>query len=396
MTVNILGNSFTGTWEVSFPFSPPLVQALKQIQGRRWDASRKIWNVQNSQDSIDQLLQRLYETGLFTYQEVPVLENQEMLSVYLQKYRTALLVRHYSPRTIHTYTNWLERFFEKAKTKNPLTLQEKDVKQFLSSLAVNDRVSSSTQNQALAALLFFFKNVLERDLEPLTDMVRAKKPLRLPVVLSVLEVKKIFDQMEGDKKLIAKLLYGTGMRLQECLQLRVQDLDFDQNQILIHSGKGDKDRRTMLPATLQSDLKLHLAWVKSIHEKDLAEGFGEVPLPDALKLKYPNASKVWGWQWVFPQERRWRNPVTGEQGRYYMDPSLMQRAFHQALLDSGIPKKASCHTLRHSFATHLIQNGADIRTVQELLGHSDVKTTQIYTHVLNRGPFGLHSPADLL
>lgn len=396
MNIEIKSSLEPGWWDVKFPFDRALVNVMHRVQSHRWNSATKTWSISDSQATVEQLLSSLYETKIFNLDENQELSPKNTKADLREKYRAALLTRHYSQRTVNIYCAWLDRIFRHLGTKDPRSITTFDVNQFLSNLATKDHVSASTQNQALAAILFFFRNVLDKDLELMKNLIRAKKPLRLPVVLSITEIKQIFDYMSGDKLLVARLLYGTGMRLQECLQLRIQDIDFEQNQIFIHRGKGNKDRRTMLPATLKSELKKHLEDVKALHLQDLSDGFGEVPLPDALALKYPAASKGWGWQWVFPQANRWVDVPTGRQGRYYMDPSLMQRAFHQALLKAGIPKKASCHTLRHSFATHLIQKGADIRTVQELLGHSDVKTTQIYTHVLNSGPFGLQSPADLM
>jgi len=304
--------------------------------------------------------------------------------------------KHYSPRTREAYIKWLERFFLFHKGKPLYRLDEKDINSFITALAVETEVSSSTQNQALAAILFFFRQVLGRPVDDLGDVIRAKKPTRLPVVLSRDEVKKILSVMKDDKRLAARLMYGTGLRLSECISLRVQDIDFDRNELLVRNGKGAKDRVTMLPESLKTPLMEHLIRVQAIHEQDKSEGFGKVPLPGSLDKKYAAASQEWGWQWVFPQDRRWKNAETGDQGRFHMDESTMQRAIHDAVLLSHIAKRASCHTLRHSFATHLIENGYDIRTVQELLGHCDVKTTMIYTHVLNKGPSGVHSPLDNL
>lgn len=265
---------------------------------------------------------------------------------------------------------------------------------FLTDLAVNKKVSASTQNQALAALLFLYRHVLGREVGELSKVIRARKRSRMPVVLTREEVKLVLSHLHGDKLLMASLMYGAGLRLMECLRLRVQDIDFARNEITVRDGKGGKDRITMLPESLKALLQNHLREVKAIHEKDVREGYGRVPLPDALDRKYPNASREWLWQWVFPQENRWKNEKTGEQGRHHMDESILQKAFKQAVDRAGLRKRATCHTLRHSFATHLLEAGYDIRTVQELLGHKDVRTTMIYTHVLNRGGRGLKSPLD--
>jgi integron integrase len=228
----------------------------------------------------------------------------------------------------------------------------------------------------------------------LGEVVRARKPARLPVVLTRDEVKAMLANLTGDKWLMASMMYGAGLRLMECLRLQVQDIDFARNEILIRDGKGAKDRITMLPSSLKKPLQEHLNKVKTVHERDLVEGWGCVPMPNALDRKYPNASKEWCWQWVFPQENRWRNAKTGEEGRHHIDESLVQKAVRTAVTKAGLTKRATCHTFRHSFATHLLKGGYDIRTVQELLGHKDVKTTMIYTHVLNRGPSGVRSPMD--
>lgn len=265
---------------------------------------------------------------------------------------------------------------------------------FLTHLAVKERISSSTQNQALAALLFLYRQLFKTPVGDLGDVIRAKKSIKLPVVLSRNEVRLVLSHLKGEKWLAASLMYGTGLRLMECLQLRVQDIDFAQNTVVVHNGKGAKDRITMLPQSLVDPFKLHLDKVRKIFEQDLEDGWGIVHLPDAVAKKYPSASKSWSWQWVFPQERRWINKETCLEGRHFMDASILQRAVKEAVLSAGLTKRASCHTFRHSFATHLLENGYDIRTVQELLGHSDVKTTQIYTHVLNRGPSAVRSPID--
>jgi len=259
---------------------------------------------------------------------------------------------------------------------------------------VKEKVSASTQNQALAALLFLYRNVIGRQVGDLGEVIRARKPTRLPVVMTREEVKAVLSKLSGDKWLMASLMYGAGLRLMECLRLRVQDIDSSRNEILVRDGKGAKDRITMLPDSLKAPLQEHLEKVKAIHERDLTEGWGRVQMPTALDRKYPNAPTDWRWQWVFPQENRWMNPQTKEQGRHHIDESLVQKAVRDAVAKAGLSKRATCHTFRHSFATHLLEAGYDIRTVQELLGHSDVKTTMIYTHVLNRGPAAVRSPVD--
>jgi len=269
-----------------------------------------------------------------------------------------------------------------------------EVAKFLSSLAVDGQVSTSTQNQALSALLFLYREVLEQDLPWLDDVVRAKRTVCLPVVLTRDEVRAIFRQLRGTQRLIAILLYGAGLRLLEALRLRAKDVDFARNQIMIRAGKGDKDRATPLPTVVIPELALHLDAVKRQHERDLSRGAGGVELPWALGRKYPHAGREWGWQWVFPATRIYVERATGQRRRHHLHESVLQRAVKDAVRRAGIPKRATCHTLRHSFATHLLEAGRDIRTVQELLGHRDVATTQIYTHVLNQGPAGVQSPVD--
>ncbi len=265
---------------------------------------------------------------------------------------------------------------------------------FLSHLATREHVSASTQNQALGALLFLYKEVLGRRPAWLDGVVHAKESARLPVVLTPDEVRAVLAHLEGVYWLTAMLMYGAGLRLLEVLRLRVKDVDFGRREIRLRAGKGGKDRVTVLPDVVQEPLRTHLAVVQRVHQKELAAGAGAVPLPGALDRKLPGAARDWAWQWVFPAGRHYRDSETRELRRHHLVPSTVQRAFHAAVLASGIPKRATCHTLRHSFATHLLEGGADIRTVQELLGHSDVRTTMIYTHVLNRGGLGVRSPAD--
>jgi integron integrase len=275
-------------------------------------------------------------------------------------------------------------------------MAEPEINAFLTHLAVKERVSASTQNQALSALLFLYRHVLNRKIGDLGEVIRARKPKRLPVVMTREEVKLVLSHLKGDRWLMASLMYGAGLRLMECLRLRVQNIDFAANQITVRDGKGFKDRITMMPEVAKGQLLRHLKNIKRIHERDLAEGYGRVQMPYALARKYPNAGQEWIWQWIFPQANRWFNPQSGQQGRHHVDESLVQKAVKAAVRRAGISKRATCHTFRHSFATHLLADGYDIRTVQELLGHKDVKTTMIYTHVLNRGGQGVRSPIDSL
>lgn len=310
--------------------------------------------------------------------------------------RESLRSRHYSRRTEQTYCHWVRRFILFHKVRHPAEMAEPEINTFLTHLAVKEKVRASTQNQALSALLFLYRHVIGREVGDLGKVIRARKSTHLPVVMTRDEVKAVLANLSDDKWLMASLMYGAGLRLMECLRLRVQDIDFARNEILVSNGKGSKDRITMLPESLKAPLQERLKKVKAIHEKDLSEGWGCVQMPGALDRKYPNAPKEWRWQWVFPQENRWFNPKTKEQGRHHIDESLVQKAVRDAVVTAGLTKHATCHTFRHSFATHLLEGGYDIRTVQELLGHSDVKTTMIYTHVLNRGPSGVHSPLDRL
>jgi integron integrase len=313
----------------------------------------------------------------------------------LQRYREELQVRHYARRTVKTYEQWLRRFLRFHRMRHPREMGAAEINAFLNHLAVDLQVSASTQNQALAALLFLYRDLLERDVD-LEGVVRARSRKRLPVVLTPEEVRAVLERLNGVEALVAGLLYGSGLRLLEVLRLRVQDVDFERHEVTVRNGKGGKDRRTLLPSRVGQSLGRHLDEVRRMHRADLGDGWGRVALPHALARKYPNAQLEWRWQWVFPQRSRWIDKETGQQGRHHIDPTLIQKAVRRAVLAAGISKPASCHSLRHSFATHLLENGQDIRTIQELLGHSDVKTTMIYTHVLNQGPFGVRSPADLL
>ncbi len=315
----------------------------------------------------------------------------------LDQVRLAIRARHYSYRTEKAYVHWIKRFIFFFHNKcHPAEMGEAEIARFLSSLASDGHVSASTQNQALNALLFLYKEVLNKQIGFVDGIVRAKRPHRLPVVLTRQEIRSILRCLDGSNWLMAMLLYGAGLRLLECLRLRVKDIDFTSNQILVRAGKGDKDRHTMLPAAVKEPLGEHLDSVKRLHQRDLERGLGRVSLPNALERKYPNAGKEWGWQWVFPATTHFIDRVTGEKRRHHLHESVLQKAVKEAVCQSGVNKPASPHTFRHSFATHLLENGYDIRTVQELLGHRDVSTTMIYTHVLNRGGKGVFSPADRL
>ncbi|MBS0558121.1 MAG: integron integrase [Proteobacteria bacterium] len=297
-------------------------------------------------------------------------------------------------RTEEAYLGWVRRFIVFHGKRHPRDMGALHVEAFLSHLATHGEVAASTQNQALSALLFLYREVLQQELPWMDEIRRAKRPERIPVVLSRSEVAALLDEMDGVTWLMASLLYGSGLRLMECLRLRVQDVDFVRHEITVRQGKGGKDRRTVLPASVIEALQGQLAQARRVHARDLAAGYGQVWLPDALARKYRNAAKEWIWQYVFPASARTADPRSGGMRRHHLDETVLQRAVKQAVRRARIDKPATCHTLRHSFATHLLESGADIRTVQELLGHADVSTTQIYTHVLNRGGSGVISPLD--
>ena len=314
----------------------------------------------------------------------------------LEQMRVVIRARHYSLRTEETYLGWVKRFILFHGKRHPRDMGAQEVQQFLSHLAVEGHVAASTQSQALSAILFLYQQVLQHDIGWLHDVVRAKQPQRLPVVLTRDEVAAVLRHLSGTPWIMATLLYGAGLRLMECIRLRVKDIDFTYNQIVVRDGKGQKDRVTMLPQHVKAALQQHLLDVQHLHTQDLDTDGGGVYLPYALERKYPNANHEWVWQYVFPAAQMSRDPRTGIVRRHHIHKLVLQRAVYAAVRKASISKPASCHSFRHAFATHLLEAGYDIRTVQELLGHRDVSTTMIYTHVLNRGGRGVKSPADLL
>jgi integron integrase len=312
----------------------------------------------------------------------------------LDQVRDVIRRKHYSFRTEQTYLHWTRRFILFHGKRHPREMAEAEVTEFLTFLAREGQVAASTQNQALSALLFLYKEVLRQEIGWLDQVERVKRPARLPVVLTKEEVRKVFALLHGTHRLMAGLLYGSGLRLMECVRLRVKDVDFGYAQVVVRDGKGARDRVTMLPVNLVQALERHLQKVKVQHDEDLEAGMGSVYLPGALQKKYPNAPKDWSWQYIFPSPRILLDPRSQQKRRHHVEESSLQQAVKKAVRASGIIKPATCHSLRHSFATHLLQNGYDIRTVQELLGHKDLSTTMVYTHVLNKPGIGVESPLD--
>ena len=311
-----------------------------------------------------------------------------------EQFRARIRVKHYSLRTEQAYWFWIRRYILACGKRHPRELDGVTVEHFLTRLATHERVSPATQSQALAALLFLYKEVLGIQLPWMDNVVRARERHHVPVVMSVLEVQRVLAAMSGREWLMASLLYGAGLRLMECVRLRIKDVDFARGEIVVRDPKGGRERRTMLPSTLREALELQRRAALQVHENDRSAGFGEVAMPHRLQRKYPNAARESGWQYLFPASRRGVDPLDGRTKRHHIDEKVLQRAVRAAVRACGLDKPASCHTFRHSFATHLLEGGYDIRTVQELLGHKDVKTTQIYTHVLNRGGHGVLSPLD--
>lgn len=315
-------------------------------------------------------------------------------SELLHSLRANLRLRHFSPRTEEAYCGWVKRFVKFHALRHPIEMAEPEIRAFLSHLALQRHLSPATQNQALAALAFLYREVLRRPIPGLREFPRARTPTRIPIVLTPAEVYRVLGELRGTGRLVGALLYGSGLRLKECLTLRMKDVDPARGEVRIRRGKGGKDRVTVLPAVVRGAIERQMERVRRRHGKDCEAGGGWVELPDALARKYPQAGRSLPWQWLFPAARVYRDQASGQVRRHHWHESAMQRAMAQAVRASGLTKRATCHTLRHSFATHLLEAGADIRTIQELLGHRDVSTTMLYTHVLNRGALGVRSPAD--
>lgn len=369
-----------------------VLSLLQKFSGIRFSSNYRIIFCPYNTELVNNILHALFFSGIFSISKEE--EDQLFEDKLLETFTQSLQAKQYSHRTIKAYKAWVTNFFKFTDKRAECEFGEREINEYVTHIAVHQHVSPSTQNQALAAILFLYRTIFRYEISSLDGVIRAKKKIRIPVVFSRDEVRRVLIHLTNRNKLAAKLLYGTGMRVDECVELRVQDIDFDRNEILIRNGKGGKDRRTMLPFIVKNELIEHLERVKVIHKADIEDGYGHVYLPYSIKAKYPHSDVLWSWQWVFPQERRWKNRETGEQGRHHLDVSILQNAVHEAVIKAGITKKASCHTFRHSFATHLLEDGYDIRTVQELLGHTDLKTTQIYTHVLNKGAHAVRSPLD--
>ena len=393
------------------PSSPDHVAKIKTVAGRRWHAHERHWSGPHRQETLGTRLNLFTgelvevapslcpanDSGTRPTTREPVNGQAGTVTVkLLDQVRQAIRTRHYSHRTEKAYVHWIKRFTGFHDQRHPAEMGEAEIGQFLSSLASHRRVSASTQKQALNAVLFLDREGFGKEIGYVNGVVRAKRPARLPVVLSRQEVRAILARLDGNEWIMGTLLYGAGLRLTECLRLRVKDGDFSCNEIRVRSGKGNKDRVTMLPAVVKEPLRRHLEQVRQDYDADVTRGFAGVPLPDALARKYPNAAKDWGWDWVFPASKLYRDPRSGVTCRYHIHESVLQKAVKEAVKKTGIAKPASCHTFRHSFGTHLLEDGYDIRTIQELLGHQDISTTMIYTHVLTRGGSGVASPADRL
>ena len=395
--------TFTGH-KVSLVDSLKILQFLDHLNKRN---SIEPWQIKQADDALKLLLDYLRSDMISKDKSHGLLKTDHCMgkaasnsrssmtySLSLDKLRDEIRVRHYSIRTERTYKQWVERFMRYLMVKAPEDICAADIKSYLSYLAVDRKVAASTQNQALNAIVFFCKHALEMDPGIIGDFQRAKRPVRLPVVLSKGEIGRLLDALQPQHSLMAGLLYGGGLRIMECVRLRVKDIDFEQGQIMVRDGKGQKDRVTILPARFQDQLMVQLESVMNLYNTDLANGHGSVYIWPSLERKYKNVSREWIWQYVFPASKLSVDPRSSKIRRHHIHETILQRAVKKAAQAASINKKVTCHTLRHSFATHLLENGYDIRTVQELLGHADVSTTMIYTHVLNKPGLAVKSPAD--
>ncbi len=355
--------------------------------------SKEEWQVKQAREALR--LSHFFLTKPADCSHLRHLDSDQAWRSAADEMRQALRLRHRALTTEKTYLQWLRAFYQFVNGKSPAEIDSADAKRFLSHLAVDRKVAASTQNQAFNALLFLFRHVLDRDLDDISDTVRADRSRRrLPVVLSPREIRLLFDQLDGEFLLMARLIYGCGLRLLECLRLRIKDLDFEQSSLVVRGGKGDKDRLTVLPESLKNDLHRHLDAIRQFFDLDRSRDLPGVALPGALEKKYPNAGKEWGWFWLFPSEDLSTDPRSGTKRRHHLHTSSLQRRFRKAKQQAGITKNASVHSLRHSFATHLLERGQDIRTIQELLGHANLQTTMIYTHVAGKNILGVTSPLD--
>ncbi|MDY6906256.1 MAG: integron integrase [Thermodesulfobacteriota bacterium] len=357
------------------------------------------WQVNQAREAVFLYIEKFLRKKILFTNSQPEDASRPTVSTWTEAkeiFLNRMRLRHYAYNTEKSYREWIRRFLMHTRVESPQAVLPEHARRFLTYLAVERKVTASTQNQAFNALLFFYREVLGQELGDFRNTIRAKRSTRIPVVLTKDEIKQVFDYLSGTNGLMLKLIYASGIRVTECVRLRIKDLDFGNQSLIVRSGKGDKDRVTLLPGFLFDPLAAHLKTVKAFHDQDLAKGHGAVYLPEALARKYPNASREWGWQYVFPSANLSVDPRSGVVRRHHIGQQVLQRAMKAAVQKAGIAKAASVHTLRHSFATHLLADGYDIRTVQDLLGHKDVSTTMIYTHVLKRGPGGVKSPATFL
>lgn len=389
-----IGSEIPGRITVSFPYNADIVARLKTVQTRQWHPDRKYWSFPLAKENLNGILSALAGEEVEIDPSLRELSPPSPVDLLLDRARHLIRMKHYSIRTEKSYLPWIAKYLSFHHNVDPKEMGGSEIEGFLSHLAVVDNVSSSTQNQAFNALLFLYREVLKKPLDETINAIRAKKPQYRPTVMTKEEALKVIGAIPPEYQLMVKLIYGSGLRLMECLRLRVKDVDFANNHILVRDAKGMKDRVTVLPQNLKEPLQAHLERIRLLHKDDVTEGYGRVYLPHALEKKYPNASIEWVWQYVFPAKNRSVDPRSGERRRHHLGENSLQRAVKEAARIAGIAKPVSVHTFRHCFATHLLESNYDIRTVQELLGHKDVSTTMIYTHVLNRPGVTVKSPLD--